>query len=65
MIIVGKFESARARWNQFWRRKIPAVPVILKKLQASVAALDEATKLGGFSDGKAMEAVLRKRGLIQ
>ncbi len=38
----------------------------LKKLQASVAALDEATKpLADFLMDKAMEAMLRKRGLIQ
>jgi len=38
----------------------------LKKLQASVAALDEATKpLADFLMDKAMAAMLRKRGLIQ
>jgi molecular chaperone DnaK len=38
----------------------------LKKLQAAVAALDEATKpLADFLMDKAMEAMLRKRGLIQ
>jgi len=38
----------------------------LKQLQASVAALDEATKpLADFLMDKAMEAMLRKRGLIQ
>jgi molecular chaperone DnaK len=38
----------------------------LKKLQAAVAALDEATKpLAEFLMDKAMEAMLRKRGLIQ
>jgi molecular chaperone DnaK len=38
----------------------------LKKLQAAVAALDEATKpLADFLMDQAMEAVLRKRGLIQ
>ena len=38
----------------------------LKKLQASVAALDEATKpLADFLMDKAMEALLRKRGLLQ
>jgi hypothetical protein len=38
----------------------------LKKLQAAVAALDEATKpLADFLMDKAMEALLRKRGLIQ
>jgi len=38
----------------------------LKKLQASVAALDEVTKpLADFLMDKAMEAMLRKRGLIQ
>ncbi len=38
----------------------------LKKLQTSVAALDEATKpLAEFLMDKAMEAMLRKRGLIQ
>ena len=38
----------------------------LKQLQASVAALDDATKpLADFLMDKAMEAMLRKRGLIQ
>jgi molecular chaperone DnaK len=38
----------------------------LKKLQASVAALDEATKpLADFLMDRAMETMLRKRGLIQ
>jgi molecular chaperone DnaK len=38
----------------------------LKKLQASVGALDEATKpLADFLMDKAMETMLRKRGLIQ
>jgi molecular chaperone DnaK len=38
----------------------------LKKLQASVAALDDATKpLADLLMDKAMEAMLRKRGLIQ
>ena len=38
----------------------------LKKLQAAVAALDEATKpLADLLMDKAMEAMLRKRGLIQ
>ena len=38
----------------------------LKKLQASVGALDEATKpLADFLMDKAMEKMLRKRGLIQ
>jgi molecular chaperone DnaK len=38
----------------------------LKRLQASVAALDETTKpLADFLMDKAMEAMLRKRGLIQ
>jgi molecular chaperone DnaK len=38
----------------------------LKKLQASVAALDEATKpLADFLMDKAMEAMLRKRGMVQ
>ena len=38
----------------------------LKRLQATVTALDEATKpLAEFLMDKAMEAVLRKRGLIQ
>ncbi len=38
----------------------------LKKLQSSVAALDEITKpLADFLMDKAMEAMLRKRGLIQ
>jgi molecular chaperone DnaK len=38
----------------------------LKKLQAAVAALDEATKpLADFLMDKAMEALLRKRGLLQ
>jgi molecular chaperone DnaK len=38
----------------------------LKKLQAAVAALDEATKpLADFLMDKAMEAMLKKRGLIQ
>ncbi|MEJ0090752.1 MAG: Hsp70 family protein [Limisphaerales bacterium] len=38
----------------------------LKKLQSTVAALDEATKpLADFLMDKAMEAMLRKRGLIQ
>ena len=38
----------------------------LKPLQASVAALDEATKpLADFLMDKAMEAMLRRRGLIQ
>jgi molecular chaperone DnaK len=38
----------------------------LKKLQAAVAALDEATKpLADFLMDKAMEAMLRRRGLIQ
>jgi molecular chaperone DnaK len=38
----------------------------LKRLQASVATLDEATKpLADFLMDKAMEALLRKRGLIQ
>jgi molecular chaperone DnaK len=38
----------------------------LKKLQASVAALDEATKpLADFLMDRAMEALLRKRGLLQ
>jgi molecular chaperone DnaK len=38
----------------------------LKQLQASVAALDEATKpLADFLMDKAMEAMLRRRGLIQ
>ena len=38
----------------------------LKKLQTSVAALDEATKpLADFLMDKAMAAMLRKRGLIQ
>jgi hypothetical protein len=38
----------------------------LKKLQASVAALDETTKpLADLLMDKAMEAMLRKRGLIQ
>jgi molecular chaperone DnaK (HSP70) len=37
----------------------------LKKLQASVAALDETTKpLADFLMDKAMEAMLRKRGLL-
>jgi len=37
----------------------------LKRLQATVAALDEATKpLADFLMDKAMEAMLRKRGLI-
>jgi hypothetical protein len=37
----------------------------LKKLQASVTALDEATKpLADFLMDKAMEAMLRKRGLL-
>jgi molecular chaperone DnaK len=38
----------------------------LKKLQTSIAGLDEATKpLADFLMDKAMEAMLRKRGLIQ
>jgi len=38
----------------------------LKALQAAIAALDEATKpLADFLMDKAMEALLRKRGLIQ
>jgi len=38
----------------------------LKRLQAMVAALDETTKpLADFLMDKAMEAMLRKRGLIQ
>jgi hypothetical protein len=38
----------------------------LKKLEASVAALDEATKpLADFLMDKAMEAMLRRRGLLQ
>ena len=38
----------------------------LKQLQAAVAALDEATKpLAEFLMDKAMETVLRRRGLIQ
>jgi molecular chaperone DnaK len=38
----------------------------LKKLQAAVAALDEATKpLADFLMDQAMEAMLRKRGLVQ
>jgi len=38
----------------------------LKRLQAAVAALDEVTKpLAEFLMDKAMEAMLRKRGLIQ
>ena len=38
----------------------------LNRLKNSVAALDEATKpLADFLMDKAMEAMLRKRGLIQ
>jgi molecular chaperone DnaK len=38
----------------------------LKKLQSTVAALDEATRpLADFLMDQAMEAMLRKRGLIQ
>jgi hypothetical protein len=38
----------------------------LKKLQSAVAGLDETTKpLAELLMDKAMEAVLRKRGLIQ
>ena len=38
----------------------------LKKLQSAVASLDEATKpLADFLMDKAMETMLRKRGLIQ
>ena len=38
----------------------------LRRLQASVSALDEATKpLADFLMDKAMETMLRRRGLIQ
>ncbi|HEV2330126.1 MAG TPA: Hsp70 family protein [Verrucomicrobiae bacterium] len=43
-----------------------AGPAELKRLQSAVAALDEATKpLADFLMDKAMEAMLKKRGLIQ
>jgi molecular chaperone DnaK len=62
----GKIEAAAREVASALATESPGGSGDLKKLQASVAALDEATKpLAELLMDKAMEAVLRKRGLIQ
>jgi molecular chaperone DnaK len=62
-----KIESAaREVENVLAAEKSEPTAADLKQLQATVAALDEATKpLADFLMDKAMEAMLKKRGLIQ
>ena len=59
-------ESAAREVAAALATEVSGGPGDLKKLQSSIAALDEATKpLADLLMDKAMEAVLRKRGLIQ
>ena len=57
----------RARWKRPWPTEKPETGTgDLKQLQAAIAALDEITRpLAELLMDKAMEAMLRKRGVIQ
>jgi molecular chaperone DnaK (HSP70) len=63
----AKIESAALEVEKILAAEKPEPTAAdLKQLQAAVAALDEATKpLADFLMDKAMEAMLKKRGLIQ
>jgi molecular chaperone DnaK len=62
----GKIEAAAREVESVLATENSGGSGDLKRLQASIAALDEATKpLADLLMDKAMEAMLRKRGLIQ
>ena len=61
-----KIEAAAHEVEKVLATENSGEPGDLKKLQAAVAVLDETTKpLADFLMDKAMDAMLRKRGLIQ
>jgi molecular chaperone DnaK len=62
----GQIESAAVEVDLALATEVSGGSGDLKKLQSAVAVLDEVTKsLADFLMDKAMEAMLRKRGLIQ
>jgi molecular chaperone DnaK len=62
----GKIEAATSEVESALTTESSSGSGDLKKLQASVAALDEATRpLADLLMDKAMDAMLRKRGLLQ
>ena len=61
-----QIESAAGEVDSAMATEVSGGSGDLKRLQSAVAALDEVTKsLADFLMDKAMEAMLRKRGLIQ
>jgi hypothetical protein len=62
----AQVESAAEKVESALATETPGGAGDLKRLQSAVAALDDATKpLAEFLMDKAMETMLRKRGLIQ